>query len=144
MCRSTLRTASRISRDLETWQTQAPGEVLGGRLRHWGRATLELRRVRKGSARIPLRGNPGRASSGKAPGKEFREPDSGTTRLSSPKTIEKLITPFTLVGISADDLLDRIVMLPYFAGWKQNLCTNKFGSNQSSLHLHSEPMDVDQ
>ncbi|KAJ1186754.1 hypothetical protein NDU88_003535 [Pleurodeles waltl] len=86
MCRSTLRTASLISRDPETRQTQAPGEVLGGRLRHWGRAALELRRVRKGSARIPLWGNPGRASSGKAPGKEFREPDSGTTRLCSPKT----------------------------------------------------------
>ncbi|KAJ1188906.1 hypothetical protein NDU88_005662 [Pleurodeles waltl] len=31
-------------------------EPPGGRLRHWGRAALELRRARRGSARIPLRG----------------------------------------------------------------------------------------
>ncbi|KAJ1211658.1 hypothetical protein NDU88_007015 [Pleurodeles waltl] len=39
-----------------------------GRLRHWGRAALELRRVRRGSARIPLWGNPGSASTSKVPG----------------------------------------------------------------------------
>ncbi|KAJ1217335.1 hypothetical protein NDU88_004929 [Pleurodeles waltl] len=55
----------------------------GERLRHWGRAALELRRVRRGSARIPLRGNPGRASIGKAPEKVSQEPDSVTTRYSS-------------------------------------------------------------
>ncbi|KAJ1091364.1 hypothetical protein NDU88_004491 [Pleurodeles waltl] len=44
MCRSTPRSASRTPRNSETRQIQAPGEVLGGRLRHWGRAALELRR----------------------------------------------------------------------------------------------------
>ncbi|KAJ1087624.1 hypothetical protein NDU88_000791 [Pleurodeles waltl] len=86
MCRLTPRSASRSPQDLETWQNQAPGEVLGGSLWHWGRAALELRRARKGSARIPLRGNPGRASIGKAPGKESREPDSAATRRFSPST----------------------------------------------------------
>ncbi|KAJ1129738.1 hypothetical protein NDU88_008104 [Pleurodeles waltl] len=75
MCRST----ARIS---ETWLFQAPGEASGGRLRHWGHAALELCRVRRGSARIPLWGNPGRVSTGKAPGKVSREPDCTTTRLS--------------------------------------------------------------
>ncbi|KAJ1091238.1 hypothetical protein NDU88_004365 [Pleurodeles waltl] len=56
------------------------GEAPGGRLRHWERAALELRRVRRGSARIPLRGNPGRASTGKAPGRTSQEPDSAATR----------------------------------------------------------------
>ncbi|KAJ1163090.1 hypothetical protein NDU88_003553 [Pleurodeles waltl] len=83
MCRLTARSASRVTRTLETQQIQAPGEVLGGRPRHWGRAALELRRVRRGSARIPLWGNPGRVSTGKAPGKE---PDSATTHLSSPSS----------------------------------------------------------
>ncbi|KAJ1124416.1 hypothetical protein NDU88_002877 [Pleurodeles waltl] len=50
-----------------------PEEAPGGRLRHWGRAALELRRARRGSARIPLRGNPINASTGKAPGKTSRE-----------------------------------------------------------------------
>ncbi|KAJ1192276.1 hypothetical protein NDU88_001587 [Pleurodeles waltl] len=77
MCHSTAQTS-------ETRLFQAPGEAPGGRLRHWGRAALKLRRVRRGSARIPLRGNPGRVSTGKAPGKESQEPDSTTTRLSSP------------------------------------------------------------
>ncbi|KAJ1205256.1 hypothetical protein NDU88_000691 [Pleurodeles waltl] len=86
MCRPTLRLASRSPRDSETQQIQAPGKALGGRLRHWGRAALELHRARKGSARIPLRGNPGRASIGKAPGKESREPDSAATRRFSPST----------------------------------------------------------
>ncbi|KAJ1129732.1 hypothetical protein NDU88_008098 [Pleurodeles waltl] len=86
MCRSTARSASRTPRTSETQQIQAPGEVLGGRLRHWGRAALELRQGRKGSARIPLRGNPGRVSTGKAHGKESQEPDSATTRLSSPSS----------------------------------------------------------
>ncbi|KAJ1137173.1 hypothetical protein NDU88_003586 [Pleurodeles waltl] len=86
MCRSTARSASRTPRNSETRQIQAPGEVLGGRLRYWGRAALELRRVRKGSARIPLRGNPDRVSIGKAPGKESRDPDSATTRFSSPSS----------------------------------------------------------
>ncbi|KAJ1098007.1 hypothetical protein NDU88_003123 [Pleurodeles waltl] len=86
MCRPTPRLASRSPRDSETQQIQAPGEALGGRLRHWGRAALELRWARKGSARIPLRGNPGRASIGKAPGNESREPDSVATRRFSPST----------------------------------------------------------
>ncbi|KAJ1178213.1 hypothetical protein NDU88_003460 [Pleurodeles waltl] len=77
MCRSTARTP-------ETRLFQVPGEAPSGRLRHWGCAALELRRVRRGSARIPLRGNSGRVSTGKAPGKESREPDRATTRLSSP------------------------------------------------------------
>ncbi|KAJ1186073.1 hypothetical protein NDU88_002858, partial [Pleurodeles waltl] len=59
------------------------GEAPGGRLRHWGRAALELRRVRRGSARIPLRGNPGRASTGKAPGRVSQEPESAATRVVS-------------------------------------------------------------
>ncbi|KAJ1197092.1 hypothetical protein NDU88_000954 [Pleurodeles waltl] len=50
MCRSTPRTASRISLDPETRQTQAPGEVLGGRLRHWGHAALEFRWPAAGAA----------------------------------------------------------------------------------------------
>ncbi|KAJ1202664.1 hypothetical protein NDU88_006461 [Pleurodeles waltl] len=84
MCRSTVRSPTRTTRTSETRQFQAPGEALGGRLRHWGRAALELCRVRRGSARIPLRGNPGRVGTGKFPGKESREPDSTTMRLSSP------------------------------------------------------------
>ncbi|KAJ1083055.1 hypothetical protein NDU88_003215 [Pleurodeles waltl] len=74
MCRSTTH--------LTTRTLEAPGE----RLRHWGLATLELRQVRKGSARIPLRGNAGRVSTGKAPRKESWEPDSVTKRLSSPSS----------------------------------------------------------
>ncbi|KAJ1144606.1 hypothetical protein NDU88_010904 [Pleurodeles waltl] len=65
MCRSTARSTSQ---SLETQRFQAPGEALGGRLRHWGRAALELRRVQRGLARIPLLGNPGRVSTGNAPG----------------------------------------------------------------------------
>ncbi|KAJ1208106.1 hypothetical protein NDU88_003495 [Pleurodeles waltl] len=61
MCRPTPRLASRSPRDLETRQIQALGEALGGSLRHWGRAALELRRARKGSARIPLRGESGQS-----------------------------------------------------------------------------------
>ncbi|KAJ1217120.1 hypothetical protein NDU88_004715 [Pleurodeles waltl] len=57
-----------------------PDEAHGGRLRHWGRAALELRRVRRASARIPLRGNPGSASTSKVPGKASREPGSSVTR----------------------------------------------------------------
>ncbi|KAJ1092564.1 hypothetical protein NDU88_005674 [Pleurodeles waltl] len=59
-----------------------PDEAPGGRLRHWGRAALELRRARRGSARIPLRGNPGNASTGKAPGKTTRELGSAVIRAS--------------------------------------------------------------
>ncbi|KAJ1186809.1 hypothetical protein NDU88_003589 [Pleurodeles waltl] len=57
-----------------------PDEAPGGRLRHWGRAALELRRARRGSARFPLRGNPGNASTGKAPGKTSRELGSAVIR----------------------------------------------------------------
>ncbi|KAJ1151829.1 hypothetical protein NDU88_004608 [Pleurodeles waltl] len=70
-------------RDAESRPLLRPGEASGERLRHWGRAALELRWVRRGSARIPLRGNPGRASIGKAPEKVSQEPDSVTTRYSS-------------------------------------------------------------
>ncbi|KAJ1169926.1 hypothetical protein NDU88_001812 [Pleurodeles waltl] len=56
------------------------GEVFGGRLRHWYRAVLELRRVRRGAARIPLRGNPGRVSPSKIPGRNTQEPGSAVTR----------------------------------------------------------------
>ncbi|KAJ1201526.1 hypothetical protein NDU88_005334 [Pleurodeles waltl] len=56
------------------------GEAPGGKLRHWERAALELRRVRRGSARIPLRGNPGRASTGKVPGRISQEPGSAAMR----------------------------------------------------------------
>ncbi|KAJ1201208.1 hypothetical protein NDU88_005022 [Pleurodeles waltl] len=86
------RPAARIS---ETRLFQRPGEASGGRLRHWGRAALELHRVRRGSARIPLWGNPGRVSTGKVPGKVSREPDSAITRLSSsplnPETASKVV-----------------------------------------------------
>ncbi|KAJ1154351.1 hypothetical protein NDU88_007103 [Pleurodeles waltl] len=68
-----------VARILETRLLRRPGEASGGRLRHWGRAALELRRVRRGSARIPLRANPGRVSISKAPGKVSREPDSADT-----------------------------------------------------------------
>ncbi|KAJ1097941.1 hypothetical protein NDU88_003057 [Pleurodeles waltl] len=44
------------------------GEASAGRPRHWERAALELRRVRRGAARIPLRENPGRISTSKVPG----------------------------------------------------------------------------
>ncbi|KAJ1114258.1 hypothetical protein NDU88_002497 [Pleurodeles waltl] len=57
-----------------------PDEAPGGRLRHWGRAALELRRERRGSARIPLRGNPRNASTGKAPGRTPRELGSAVIR----------------------------------------------------------------
>ncbi|KAJ1166398.1 hypothetical protein NDU88_006802 [Pleurodeles waltl] len=59
-----------------------PEEAAGGRLRHWGRAALELCRARRGSARIPLRGNPINASTGKAPGKTSRELGSAVIRAS--------------------------------------------------------------
>ncbi|KAJ1088366.1 hypothetical protein NDU88_001523 [Pleurodeles waltl] len=58
------------------------GEAPCGRLRHWGRAALELHRARRGSARIPLRGNPGNPSTGKAPGKTPRELGSAVLRAS--------------------------------------------------------------
>ncbi|KAJ1141649.1 hypothetical protein NDU88_007977 [Pleurodeles waltl] len=91
MCRPTARV-------LETRLLQRPGEAPGERLRHWGRAALELRRVRRCSARIPLRGNAGRVSTSKAPGKVSREPDSSITRLSSsPSTPE---APSKVVGIA--------------------------------------------
>ncbi|KAJ1116135.1 hypothetical protein NDU88_004354 [Pleurodeles waltl] len=54
MCRSTARSASRTIRTSETRQIQAPGEVLGGRLRHWGRAALELRRAKENRNNIWL------------------------------------------------------------------------------------------
>ncbi|KAJ1215672.1 hypothetical protein NDU88_003280 [Pleurodeles waltl] len=72
-----------VVRDAESRPFLRPGEASGERLWHWGRAVLELHRVRRGSARIPLRGNPGRASIGKAPEKVSQEPDSVTTRYSS-------------------------------------------------------------
>ncbi|KAJ1218639.1 hypothetical protein NDU88_006217 [Pleurodeles waltl] len=56
------------------------GEAPGGRPRHWERAALELRRVRRGAARIPLRGNPGRISASKVPGRNSQEPGSAVTR----------------------------------------------------------------
>ncbi|KAJ1219044.1 hypothetical protein NDU88_006615 [Pleurodeles waltl] len=64
-----------------------PDEAPGGRLRHWGRAAPELRRARRGSARIPLRGNPGNASTGKAPGKTSRE--LGSAVISAPFDIPR-------------------------------------------------------
>ncbi|KAJ1202681.1 hypothetical protein NDU88_006478 [Pleurodeles waltl] len=73
-------------RDAESRALLRPGEASGERLRHWGRAALELRRVRRGLARIPLRGNPGRASIGKAPEKVSQEPDSVTTCYSTIQT----------------------------------------------------------
>ncbi|KAJ1185730.1 hypothetical protein NDU88_002517 [Pleurodeles waltl] len=56
------------------------GEASGGRPRHWDRAALELRRVRRGAARIPLRGNPGRISTSKVPGRNSQEPGSAVMR----------------------------------------------------------------
>ncbi|KAJ1150979.1 hypothetical protein NDU88_003766 [Pleurodeles waltl] len=56
------------------------GEASGGRLRHWDCVALELRRVRQGAARIPLRGNPGRISTSKVPGRNTQEPGSAVTR----------------------------------------------------------------
>ncbi|KAJ1186773.1 hypothetical protein NDU88_003554 [Pleurodeles waltl] len=55
-------------------------EASGGRLRHWDRATLELHRVRRGAARIPLRGNPGRISTRKVPGRNTQEPGCAAMR----------------------------------------------------------------
>ncbi|KAJ1192688.1 hypothetical protein NDU88_001994 [Pleurodeles waltl] len=65
---------------LESRPLRDSGKASGRRLRHWGRAVLELRRVRRGSARIPLWGNQGSASTGKVPGKVSREPGSAVTR----------------------------------------------------------------
>ncbi|KAJ1205204.1 hypothetical protein NDU88_000639 [Pleurodeles waltl] len=82
-----------VARNSESRLFQRPEEASGERLWHWGRAVLELRRVRGGSARIPLRGNPGRASIGKAPEKVSREPDSVTTRRSSnPEFASKVVS----------------------------------------------------
>ncbi|KAJ1140664.1 hypothetical protein NDU88_007013 [Pleurodeles waltl] len=72
-----------VARILETRLLRRRGEASGGRLQHWGHAALELRQVRRGSARVPLRGNPGRVSTSKAPGKVSREPDSAVTCVSS-------------------------------------------------------------
>ncbi|KAJ1193615.1 hypothetical protein NDU88_002911 [Pleurodeles waltl] len=88
------------ARDAESRPLLRPGEASSERIRHWGRAALELRRVRRGSARIPLRGNPGRASIGKAPEKVSQEPDSVTTRFST--------NPNPECSSRADELLDRI------------------------------------
>ncbi|KAJ1170045.1 hypothetical protein NDU88_001926 [Pleurodeles waltl] len=52
------------------------GEAPGGRLRHWERAALELRRVCRGAARIPLRGYLSRISTSKVPGRNSQEPGS--------------------------------------------------------------------
>ncbi|KAJ1155233.1 hypothetical protein NDU88_007968 [Pleurodeles waltl] len=57
------------------------GEAPSGRLRHWGRAALELRRARRGLARIPLWGNSGSACTSKVPGKVSWEPGSAATRV---------------------------------------------------------------
>ncbi|KAJ1208925.1 hypothetical protein NDU88_004304 [Pleurodeles waltl] len=65
-----------------TRSTRQRGEAPRGRLRHWERATLELRRVRRGAARIPLWGNPSRASTSKVPGRNSQEPGSAATRAS--------------------------------------------------------------
>ncbi|KAJ1110972.1 hypothetical protein NDU88_008318 [Pleurodeles waltl] len=56
------------------------GAASGGRPRHWERAALELRRVPRGAAQIPLRGNPGRISTSKVPGRNSQEPGSAVTR----------------------------------------------------------------
>ncbi|KAJ1202145.1 hypothetical protein NDU88_005946 [Pleurodeles waltl] len=76
-----------VVRDAESRPLLRPGEASGERLRHWGRAALELRSA----------GNPGRASIGKAPEKVSQEPDSVTTRYSS-----KLNPEFTskVVGVA--------------------------------------------
>ncbi|KAJ1171379.1 hypothetical protein NDU88_003242 [Pleurodeles waltl] len=50
---------------IQSASLEEEGEAPGGRLRHWKRAALELRRVRRGAARIPLWGNPGRISTSK-------------------------------------------------------------------------------
>ncbi|KAJ1166435.1 hypothetical protein NDU88_006839 [Pleurodeles waltl] len=63
----------------EIWSALQRGEAPGGRLRHWERVALELRRVRQGAARIPLRGNPSRASTSKVPGRNSQEPGSAAT-----------------------------------------------------------------
>ncbi|KAJ1178304.1 hypothetical protein NDU88_003551 [Pleurodeles waltl] len=109
MCCSTSRLALRTTRHSETWQIQAPGEVLGRRLRHWGQATLELRRVRKGSARIHLRGNPARANIGKAPKKESQEPDSATTRLSTPLSTKGGKTSKVVGAVGARGILKHSI-----------------------------------
>ncbi|KAJ1106000.1 hypothetical protein NDU88_003403 [Pleurodeles waltl] len=70
-------TDATFSESRRHWKLDEPP---GGRLWHWGRAALELRRARRGSARIPLRGNPGNASTSKALGKVSREPGSAVTR----------------------------------------------------------------
>ncbi|KAJ1138979.1 hypothetical protein NDU88_005358 [Pleurodeles waltl] len=81
-----------VARNAESRLLLRPGEASGERLQHWGRAALELRRVRRGSARIPLRGSPGRASIGKAPEKVSREPDSVSTHISSnPEFTSKVV-----------------------------------------------------
>ncbi|KAJ1216426.1 hypothetical protein NDU88_004028 [Pleurodeles waltl] len=67
----------------ETRLLWGSGEASGGILRHWGCVALELRRVRRGSARILLRGNPDRASTSKVPGKVPREPGSAVMRVFS-------------------------------------------------------------
>ncbi|KAJ1117152.1 hypothetical protein NDU88_005352 [Pleurodeles waltl] len=56
------------------------GEAPSGRTRHWERAALELRQVCRGAARIPLRGNPSRASTSNVPGRNSKEPGSTATR----------------------------------------------------------------
>ncbi|KAJ1181642.1 hypothetical protein NDU88_006845 [Pleurodeles waltl] len=66
--------------DAGIWSALQEGVAPGGRLWHWERAALELRRVRRGAARIPLRGNPSRASTSKVPGRNSQEPGSAATR----------------------------------------------------------------
>ncbi|KAJ1177168.1 hypothetical protein NDU88_002430 [Pleurodeles waltl] len=65
---------------IQSASLEEEGEASGRRLRHWERATLEPRRVRRGAARILLRGNPGRISTSKVPGRNSQEPGSAVTR----------------------------------------------------------------
>ncbi|KAJ1085551.1 hypothetical protein NDU88_005681 [Pleurodeles waltl] len=48
-------------------------KAAGGVFRHWNRATLELRRARRGSARIPLRRNTSRVSTSKVADEKTEE-----------------------------------------------------------------------
>ncbi|KAJ1117855.1 hypothetical protein NDU88_006051 [Pleurodeles waltl] len=74
MCPPIIGGTGRLSPSLEE-----EGEASGGRLRHWDRVAPELHRVRRGAARIPLRGNPGRISTSRVPGRNSQEPESTVT-----------------------------------------------------------------
>ncbi|KAJ1107070.1 hypothetical protein NDU88_004467 [Pleurodeles waltl] len=104
----------------ESRSRSSPDEAPIGRLRHWGRAALELRQARRGSARIPLRGNPGNASIGKAPGKTSRELGSAVIRasLDVPRRASEKVAGAGASGKAREEEKSSAPPQPSFSLWQ--------------------------